>query len=111
MVVVIGGTDQHVEISRCLLKSKIPNDVGVIQLFQNFTLVSQCLRDRCLAITAPVVIRPRDLDLFYSNPFTGGDVPRHVHFTVRALADEFSPNPFEDRCRVVVIENDQDCFW
>ena len=94
--------DQHAEISRRLFESEILNDVLMIQVFQNFALQLQSFYSGRLTTTVPVVVRPRNLDLFYSNHFAGGGVQRDVHLAIRAPADELTPNPFEDRYRMNV---------
>ena len=101
--------DEHGEIPRCLLESEILNDVLMIQVFQGLALQPQPrrLRDRVFAVVL-VVPRCRGLDLFSSNYFTGGGVQRDVHLAIGALPDEFSSNPLEDRCHVIISLDDLD---
>jgi hypothetical protein len=40
----IEDKDEHAELSRHLLKSKILNDVLMVQIFESFTFQFQCLR-------------------------------------------------------------------
>ena len=105
MATVIKDKDKHAKISRCLLESEVLDDVLMIQVFQSLALQLQRLHNRHLTTIVPVVLCPRNLDLFDSNHFTGGGVQRDVHFSIRTLADEFSSNPFEDRYHEAVSSN------
>ena len=77
----------------------------MIQVFQSLALQFQRFHNCHLTTVVPVALCPRNLDLFDGDHFAGGGVQRNVHLTVCALANELSSDPFEDRCRTTVSQN------
>ena len=70
----IRNRDQHAEISGRLFKPEVLNDMRVIQLLENSTLLPQRFHDCHLAAVVPVLLGSWEFNLFDGNHFTGGSI-------------------------------------